>query len=148
MLIEAKRFQAMTGSVDNLFTHIQGAQCACYNCLAAELAERKDYITRLESRTDKALTEHAAGCLDDQARIAALEAELDKINGDYGELLYKSTKVQAARIRELEAALRKIASCDCTAMCHLPQVTYVGETPRPMCVICIARSALETDPKP
>lgn len=38
-------------------------------------------------------------------RIAQLTAELDKINGDYSELLYKSTKIDADRIAQLEATL-------------------------------------------
>jgi hypothetical protein len=39
------------------------------------------------------------------ARIDTIEFELKKINGDYGELLYTSTKTQADRIAQLEAEL-------------------------------------------
>lgn len=47
-----------------------------YDALAAELAERKGYISKLEARTDKALTEHAAAFIENQYRISALEAAL------------------------------------------------------------------------
>lgn len=41
--------------------------------LEARCREREEYAAKLERRTDKSLTEHAAGCIADQERIAQLE---------------------------------------------------------------------------
>lgn len=66
----------MTGSVDNIFTHIQGGQCGCYSCMAAQLA---DVIADRAVIMDESIEQ--AG------RIAALEAALrvgiNVVNGEY-----------------------------------------------------------------
>lgn len=50
---------------------------SCPTCriaaLEARCREREEYAAKLERRTDKSLTEHAAGCIADQERIAQLE---------------------------------------------------------------------------
>lgn len=70
-----------------------------------------------------------------KADYDAVAAALTKINSDYGELLYTSTKTQAERIAALEGALRKIAGTRETGLAGDEAWEYVK----------IARAALATD---
>ena len=77
-----KRFdgvQAMREDIGGLFVHETDYDALAaeakrdYAALEARCREREEYAAKLEQRTDKSLTEHAAGCIADQERIAQLE---------------------------------------------------------------------------
>jgi hypothetical protein len=119
------------------------------------------YLRHMEAMTTEGLYSKGAVASELAARdilIDALEARCQVLEGALAECKSElaiaeanracSHQVFAAReacIRDLEAALRKIASVPCAMVynCTAPQLTFGNERRASLCVTCIARSALE-----